>query len=122
MSLLLLTIKALEYSNINTRTPTLEHRYSMRLTDINNDGTMDVTFWTTGSELRIFEMSAWSDGSYNENTYSGPSTGQDPQYSLGNTLRPVFTKNEGADTAQAKYTLSTTPQYCNMYDSNTGGT
>ena len=119
MSLLLLTIKALEYSNINTRTPTLEHRYSMRLTDINNDGTMDVTFWTTGSELRIFQITDWSNGSYDATAYSGTS---DDRYNLGNTLRPVFTKNEGDKKAQAKYTLSTTPQYCNMYDSNTGGT
>jgi hypothetical protein len=93
--------------------------YSMRLTDINNDGTMDVTFWTTGSELRIFQITDWSNGSYDATAYSGTS---DDRYNLGNTLRPVFTKNEGDKKAQAKYTLSTTPQYCNMYDSNTGGT
>ena len=93
--------------------------YSMRLTDINEDGMMDVTFWTTGSRLRIFEMTDWSDGTYKTSSYSGASSSEG--YHLSDTLRPVFTKNEGADNAQSKYTLSTTAQYCNMYDSNTGG-
>jgi hypothetical protein len=89
--------------------------YSMRLTDINEDGKMDVTVWSTGSKLRIYKMVDWSTGDYNT------SSGYNGTFSLDHVLQPVLTVNDGATTAQSKYLTSTTVKYCNMYKINSGG-